>query len=114
MDANGLHPVQLVGGQASSPVVMPGDREVAFLSQKGGQQSPWIVSLDGGAPTRITQMFALGQIDASPDGKPIRQLTHFTDDRRITNYAWSRDGTRLAIARGTTTNDIVLFKGLRR
>jgi len=26
---------------------------------------------------------------------------------------WSRDGTRLAVARATVTNDIVLFKGLR-
>jgi Tol biopolymer transport system component len=50
----------------------------------------------------------------SLDGKPPRQLTHFTDDRTITDFAWSRDGKRLAIARGMTTNDIVLFKGLKR
>jgi hypothetical protein len=47
------------------------------------------------------------------DGKPPRQLTHFTD-RTITDFAWSADGKRLAIARARTTNDIVLFKGLRR
>jgi hypothetical protein len=46
------------------------------------------------------------------DGGPSRQLTHFTD-RAIEAFAWSRDGKRLAIARSTTTNDIVLFKGLR-
>jgi hypothetical protein len=47
------------------------------------------------------------------DGNPPHQLTHFTD-RIIEDFAWSHDGKRLAIARTTTTNDIVLFKGLRR
>ncbi len=47
------------------------------------------------------------------DGKPPRQLTHFSDGRPIGDFAWSRDGKRLAIARQTTTNDIVLFKGLK-
>jgi hypothetical protein len=47
------------------------------------------------------------------DGTPPRQLTHFTDDRQIADAAFSRDGKRLAIARTTTTRDIVLFKGLK-
>ena len=181
VDSKGLHPVQLVAGQANGPIVMRDDRQVAFLSQRSGQQTPWVVSLDGGQPTQITDRFATGSIEPSPDGKsilfrsldaanrgtfvvcdlpacaaprliaseiveragsvrwtpdgnglafvdvtspniwvysldgkPLRQLTHFTDDRRIGDFSWSRDGKRLAIARGTTTNDIVLFKGLRR
>jgi serine/threonine protein kinase len=48
------------------------------------------------------------------DGSARRQLTHFADNRTIADFAWSRDGKRLAIARTTVTNDIVLFKGLRR
>jgi Tol biopolymer transport system component len=48
------------------------------------------------------------------DGKPPHQLTHFTDGRAIVDFAWSRDGKRLAVARSTTSNDIVLFKGLKR
>ena len=47
------------------------------------------------------------------DGSPPRQLTHFTDGAVIDDFAWSHDGKRLAIARSTTTNDIVLFKGLK-
>ena len=47
------------------------------------------------------------------DGKPPYQLTRFADGRTITDFAWSHDGKRLAIARSVTTNDIVLFKGLR-
>jgi len=48
------------------------------------------------------------------DGSPLRQLTRFADDRAIIDFGWSRDGARLAISRSTVTNDIVLFKGLRR
>jgi hypothetical protein len=31
----------------------------------------------------------------------------------IDDFAWSRDGQRLAISQSTTTNDVVLFKGLK-
>jgi Tol biopolymer transport system component len=64
-----------------------------FLYVTGTPQNLWVESLDG---------------------KPLRQLTHFTDDRQIADAAWSRDGTRLAIARTTQTADIVLFRGLKR
>jgi Tol biopolymer transport system component len=47
-------------------------------------------------------------------GAPPRQLTHFTDNGTIEDFAWSRDGKRLAIARTTVINDIVWFKGLRK
>jgi Tol biopolymer transport system component len=47
------------------------------------------------------------------DGAPAYQLTHFTDGRTIPSFAWSRDGKRLAVARETVVNDIVMFKGLK-
>jgi Tol biopolymer transport system component len=75
----------------SSPIRwMPDDRGVAYIDAT--QSNLWV------------QPF---------DGKPPYQLTHFTD-RVIEDFAWSHDGKRLAIVRTTTTNDIVLFKGLRR
>ena len=43
-------------------------------------------------------------------GGPRRQITHFDDTRPIANFAWSRDGKRLAVARATVTNDVVLLK----
>jgi Tol biopolymer transport system component len=70
---------------------MPGGRAIAYLDQT--RRNLWVQPLDGGAP---------------------RQLTHFSDAPTITSFAWSRDGKRLAIARATTTNDIVLFTGLKR
>jgi Tol biopolymer transport system component len=45
-------------------------------------------------------------------GQP-RQLSHFADGRAILDFAWSRDGARLAVARARTTTDIVLFRGVR-
>jgi hypothetical protein len=41
---------------------------------------------------------------------PPRQDTHFPDVWRIANFAWSRDGKRLAVAPATVTNDVVLLK----
>ena len=47
------------------------------------------------------------------DGSAPRQITRFKD-RSIKGFAWSHDGKRLAIARITTTNDIVLLRGLKK
>jgi Tol biopolymer transport system component len=47
------------------------------------------------------------------NGAPPHQLTRFTDGRAIPDFAWSRNGARLAILRLRSTTDIVLFKGLR-
>jgi serine/threonine protein kinase/Tol biopolymer transport system component len=48
------------------------------------------------------------------DGGPATQLTHFTDGRTIPDFAWSRDGKRLAVARMSFISDILLFKGLTK
>jgi Tol biopolymer transport system component len=177
VDAVGRQPVHLVAGDAILPIVTPDDRNVIFLSGRSGLQSPWIVSIDGGTPAQIANIFAGAySLDVSPDGKslvfgttdeqnryvptvcelpacanrrslsavplsrlrwtpdgraiayvspatpsniwrqpldgtPPRQLTHLTD-RIISDFTWSRDGSRLALARATVVNDIVLFKGL--
>jgi serine/threonine protein kinase/Tol biopolymer transport system component len=177
VDADGRQPVHLVTGDAILPIVTPDDRSVIFLSGRSGLQAPWIVSIDGGTPTQIANLFAGAySLDVSPDGKSLvfgttdeqnryvpvvcelpacanrrslsavplsrlrwtpdgraiayvspatpsniwlqpldgtsaRQLTHLTD-RIISDFTWSRDGSRLALARATVINDIVLFKGL--
>jgi hypothetical protein len=48
------------------------------------------------------------------NGPTLQRLTQFSDGRKINAFAWSRDGRGLAIARSTTTNDIVLSKGYAR
>jgi Tol biopolymer transport system component len=69
--------------------LMPDGEGIAYLESSA--MNIWSLPLAGGAP---------------------QQLTHFTD-RAIESFAWSPDGTRLALLRTTTTNDIVLLKGLR-
>ena len=45
------------------------------------------------------------------DGGPPRPMTRFENQPRvISNFAWSRDGKRLAIVWRTTTNEVVLLK----
>ena len=44
------------------------------------------------------------------DGSSPRQLTRFTDGRAIYDFAWSGGGKRFAVAHGTFSTDIVLFK----
>jgi hypothetical protein len=46
------------------------------------------------------------------DGRAAYPLTRFTSGDLL-DFAWSADGARLAIVQATTTNDIVLFRGLR-
>ena len=42
-------------------------------------------------------------------------LTHFPNDaRQIADFAWSADGKRIAVARSTSSSNIVLFRGLSR
>jgi hypothetical protein len=81
----------------SLPIILPGRRRwtpdgrgIAYYDL--ATRNIWIQSLDGSAP---------------------RQLTHFTDDREIADFAWSHDGKRLAISRVSVSNDIVLFRGLK-
>jgi Tol biopolymer transport system component len=68
---------------------IPGGRAIAYIDT--GSRNIWALPLDGRTP---------------------QQLTRFTDGD-VQSFAWSRDGTRLAVIRSTTTNDIVLLQGLR-
>jgi hypothetical protein len=42
-----------------------------------------------------------------PSGVPT-QLTRFTSST-LYNFAWSHDGSRLAVSRGSTSTDVVLL-----
>jgi eukaryotic-like serine/threonine-protein kinase len=170
VNLDGQNRKRLVSGNVFSPVVSRDGRFVAFLSNRLGPLSPWVVPIDGGQPTQVTTTFATeGSLDISPDSKSIvftspmpgvvtcdlpscttiktiarggrrrwapdgggwtyvnaqnvwlqpvdgsmpKPLTQFTDGRAIADWAWSYDGKRLAVSRISTSNDIVLFRGLR-
>lgn len=83
----------------------------AVKTPEGGLHSRWAPDGKGIA---FNYLGGGGNLWVQPlDGSPLRQLTHFADDRVIMDFQWSRDGTRLAVSRATGTEDIVLFKGLR-
>jgi Tol biopolymer transport system component len=69
-------------------------------------------SADGGAIAFISAATPSNIWLQPLDGTPARQLTQLADGT-LTDFAWSSDGSRLAMARATMTNDIVLFKGLK-
>jgi serine/threonine protein kinase/Tol biopolymer transport system component len=117
--------------------VSPDGRFVAFPSgsDRDGVEVA-IAPISGGDPLRrirvVRQPTGPLRLGWTPDGlglsyadaaqtniwvQPIaggtpRQLTHFID-RRIVGYAWSHDGKRLALARATTTSDVVMLKGVK-
>jgi Tol biopolymer transport system component len=123
-------PVQIADLDVRNPAVSPDGRLVAFTSGRGvvvcelprcisprryprgaGRVIRW--TPDGRAVAYVTS-------DPQPniwieplDGSPPRQLTRFTDARGIEDFAWSPDGSRLAVVRSTASTDIVLFRGLR-
>jgi Tol biopolymer transport system component len=69
----------------------PDGSGLAFVVTRGGVSNLWVQPVAGGAP--------------SP-------LTDFKTDR-IFNFAWSRDGRRLALARGWSSGDVVLIRNFR-
>lgn len=46
------------------------------------------------------------------DGHPPKQMTNFTD-ASIFNFAWSRDGKQLFLARGAVNSDVVLISNVK-
>jgi Tol biopolymer transport system component len=128
----GGEPVQVIDRFSGSPAISPDGRLVAsfYWDVEAGKVA--IYPFAGGQPIRSFEIWTwvrwtpdgrgLAYIDrrnrlnltSQPiDGSPSKHLTDFKDGH-IFNFAWSRDGKQLALARGTVTNDVVLisnFKG---
>jgi Tol biopolymer transport system component len=68
---------------------------------------------DGKAYAYIADRGGVSNIFAQPiDGSNPVQITNFTSGLMF-SFAWSRDGTQLACARGGITRDVVLIQDLR-
>ena len=69
---------------------------------------------DGKGLTYIENRDGVSNIWLQPvDGGSKRQLTNFKSDL-IFNYAWSVDGKKLALSRGSQTSDVILIKDTSR
>ena len=124
---DGGAPTQMANGFAAFPNLSPDGKAVAFQSSDDQGRPAWAICnlpdcsslrplppqpAGGGYRIKWTPdgtgfLYVKGTPQnlwvESLDGKPPRQLTHFTDNHQIADAAWSRDGTRLAIARTTST-----------
>jgi Tol biopolymer transport system component len=70
-------------------------------------------SADGAALLYVKTIGGMSNIWRRPlDGGEPKPVTGFTS-QRITSFAVSRDGKRLALARGTTSSDVVLMRDLK-
>jgi Tol biopolymer transport system component len=81
-EADGSHPVKLVEGDANVLALSPDERSVIYLSNVNGLQSPWEVSIGGGAPHQlVNQWVGTNGLDVSPDGKSILLMTRDDEGR---------------------------------
>ncbi|HSK71309.1 MAG TPA: hypothetical protein VK892_06410, partial [Pyrinomonadaceae bacterium] len=135
----GGEPTRILDKNAVCPAVSPDGETIAFILRQGGQPNRIaLVSSDGGEriktfdakleifPTSDNQKLqwapdgqgiyfiafnnGVSNIWRQPiDGSPPVQVTDFKDGR-IFNFAFSPDGSQLALSRGTFNSDVVLIE----
>jgi Tol biopolymer transport system component len=121
-------------GDGRTPQISPEGKLLAYVAMAATMSSPnvlTVVPFGGGSPVhRFDLPMGAAQIRWAPDGKaldyllahggasniwrqalaggPPKQITNFQSDL-IFSFGWSRDGKQLALARGTTSSDVVLI-----
>ena len=78
-------------GSAGDPRWAPGGEAIDYVLTRNGVSNIWQQNLAGGTPKRITN-FESGQ---------------------IFDFEWSRDGTQLALTRGTQSSDVIMIRNFR-
>jgi eukaryotic-like serine/threonine-protein kinase len=137
---DGGEPQQLTNDVSLFPAVSPDNKWLAYFfldEAAGGKSKIAVMPLGGGAVTKIfdispgfnadrdliltwardgTALTYVDQLNGADNiwsqpisGEPRKSLTNFKQDH-IFNFAWSRDGKRLAVTHGTVTTDVVLIK----
>ena len=118
--------------------VSPDGKQIAFFLLRGKQSGIAIIPFNGGEVTRIFEAdflrvsdFPLPALQWTPDGRALNyvvthdnvsniwrqpvdggapvQVTNFTT-YLIFNFAFSSDGSQLALSRGTFNSDVVLIE----
>jgi TolB protein len=117
-----------------APRISPDGKLLAYLAMPAMMSSPMVLTVvpfGGGSPVyRFDVPPGACEIRWAPDGQaldyfltrggasnlwrqalaggPPKQITNFKSDL-IFSFAWSRDGKQLALARGTTSSDVILI-----
>jgi Tol biopolymer transport system component len=128
-DTVGGPQTELVSGDAWNPTITPDNRWVIFVSSRTGLQSPWIVSIDGGEPRQLVNIYAAGPgVDVSPDGRFIvfasrdekrgggvvvtceldscRERRTFRISGQVVRVRWTPDGRAFNYVDATTQRDL--------
>ncbi len=83
-----VHQFEVLSGKDGNLRFTPDGRAIAYsVADDQGVGNLWVQPLEGG---------------------PAKQITDFKADK-IFDYAWSRDGKKLAVSRGRTSRDVVLL-----
>jgi Tol biopolymer transport system component len=134
-------PPQMVAqnlSDARAPQISPDGKLLAYLAMPAtmsGSRVLTVVPFGGGSPLyRFDVPMGAFGINWAPDGKaldyhlfragasniwrqalaggPPKQITNFKSDRTF-SFAWSRDGKQLALARGSTSSDVILISNFQ-
>lgn len=140
-EVNNFAPVQITREPTTKPVISPDGKWIACV-RRADPASSWqvaVIPFEGGAPVRVFESIPdayFQTIRWTPDGRALsyidsrdgvaniwrqdlnsnaapQRITNFAGDERIFSFAWSRDGRRLALARGAISTDVVLMKDSR-
>jgi serine/threonine protein kinase len=135
MPTTGGTPTKLTDRDSIWPSISPDGQWIAFnyadqsptvtVISSSGSQPPKTVALPATAnccmwSTDSRSLEYVDVLEGVPNfwsrpvsGGAAKQITHFTSQESIRDFALSRDGTMLAILRGTENSDAVLFSNLK-
>ena len=71
----------------------PDGRSLDYIDSRSGTSNIWRQPVNGG---------------------PARQLTRFSSKEEVQDFAWSRNGDKLAYIQGHAQSDVILFHTTRR
>ncbi len=132
---DGGEPIQLTEDTGFTPYFSPDGKRISYINS---EQRLAIIAAEGGAPLQTFAPVKIAELNMgshwAPDGQVLtyvvmkknvgniwlqpvngeaaHPLTNFKDGE-IYNYAFSRDGTRLFLARGHQIRDALLIKNFR-
>ncbi len=136
---DGGTPQQLTSYASTYPSISPDGKQIAFDDAADHHNKLGVIPFAGGQPIKIFDYSAssvpgypiirwsqdgreltyirdqgeVSNIWAQPvEGGLLKQVTDFRAGQ-IFNFAWSKDGRQLALARGTQTSDVVLIRTLQ-